>query len=145
MTDADLQQYASDFRAAIIGNGESARMCAAISDPLSAALSVKGVTTTVMESDLEECNHVFLKLQDGRVLDPTADQFNWRSQRQLPGVYLGNATTIHWGAIERHEGRCWAPMLREFKRLAPEYSAQEVGFMVRMVLATLPAGLCELP
>lgn len=145
MTDSELLQYASEFRAAIIANGESVRMCAAISDPLSAALAVKGVATTVMESDLGECNHVFLKLQDGRVLDPTADQFNWCSRRKLPGVYLGSATTIHENAVERQEGDCWGPLLREFKRLTPEYSAQEVGGMVRMVLATLPAGLCELP
>lgn len=145
MTDTELIQYALEFRAAIIGDKNSARMCAAIGDPLCAALAVKGVPTMVMESDLGECNHVFLQLQDGRVLDPTADQFNWRSSQPLPGVYLGCGTSIHENATERRESECWKPLLSEFKRLAPQYSAYEIGNMVRTVLATLPAELCELP
>lgn len=83
MTDVELLQDASEFRDAIFGDKDSARMCAAISDPLCAALEVKGVPAQVMESNPGESNHVFIQLQDGRVLDPTADQFNWCNPNRL--------------------------------------------------------------
>lgn len=145
MTDTEILQYASEFRFAVIGDRNSARMCAAISAPLCAALVVLGVPSLVMESNLCDCNHVFIQLQDGRVLDPTADQFNWCSSSHLPGVYLGRGTKIHANAQEHRQAECWKPLLQEFKRFAPQYSAQEVGSMVRLTLATLPAGMCELP
>jgi len=145
MTDAELLQYASEFRFAVIGDETSSRMCAAISDPLCAALAVQGVPAQVMENVLEDCNHVFLQLPDGRVLDPTADQFNRGSSGPLPAVYLGGVTSIHTNAVVRQEAKVWVPLLLELKRLAPHYSAREVGGMVRMALATLPPGLCELP
>lgn len=145
MLDSDLLQFAMDFRAAIIGDKDSAWMCAAISGPLCAALEVKGVSCQLMESDLGECNHVFIQLQDGRILDPTADQFNWCSANPLPGVYLGPEKIIHADAVPSQHAECWKPLLREFKRLAPQYLAREVGTMVRSALATLPTGICELP
>lgn len=145
MIDADLLQYASEFRDAIIGDRDSARMCAAISAPLCAALAIKGVPALVMESDLKECNHVFILLPDGRVLDPTADQFNRCSSPSLPGVYLGHSMAIHENARRYRQDEIWMPLLMECKRFVPEYSAREIGKMVRQVLATLPAGLCELP
>ncbi len=145
MKDADLLQFVSEFRASIIGDNDSAWMCAAISGPLCAALEVKGVSSQLMESDLGECNHVFIQLHDGRILDPTADQFNWCSASPLPGVYLGPEAIIHTNAVPSQHAECWKPLLREFKRFAPQYSAAEVGSMVRSTLATLPAGICELP
>jgi hypothetical protein len=120
-------------------------MCAAISGPLCAALATMGVSSRLMESDLGECNHVFLQLQDGRVLDPTADQFNWCSARHLPGVYLGHGVAVHDNATECHQTEIWMPLLLEFRRLVPQYSAREIGRMVRLTLATLPPGICELP
>ena len=120
-------------------------MCAAISGPLWAALSVMGLSTRLMESDLGECNHVFIELNDGRVLDPTADQFNWCSSYQFPEVYVGQITTIHENAVASQFGEYWKPLLQEFKQICPSYSASEVGGMVRLALSTLPPGFCDLP
>lgn len=145
MTDSELLHYAAEFRFAVIGDGASSRMCAAISDPLCAALAVLGVPAQVMETVLEDCNHVFLQLPDGRVLDPTADQFNSAGSPPLPAVYLGDVTRNHTNATVRPEAAVWAPLLLEFKRFVPRYSAREVGGMVRMALATLPPEMCELP
>lgn len=140
MADAELLRYAAEFRFAVIGDGISSRMCAAISDPLCAAINVIGVSGQVMECALDSCNHVFIQLADGRVLDPTADQFS-----PLPAVYLGDATEVHLTALPRQAAEHWAPLLQDFKRIAPQYSAREVGGMVRRVLASLPPGLCDLP
>ena len=144
MTDQELTSYATKFRSAILRAGPSAWMCAAISAPLCAALAALDVPSRLLESDLGDCNHVFLQLTDGRVLDPTADQFNWCSHAPLPPVYLGWPETIHQRASLYH-GQCWKELLREFKRLAPAFDADVVGSMVRMTLATLPAGMVEVP
>ena len=144
MTDEELTRYATHFRNAILRGGPSAWMCAAISAPLCAALATFGVQSRLLESDLGDCNHVFLQLTDGRVLDPTADQFNWCSPAPLPPVYLGLPETIHQSACPYH-GQCWNELLREFKRLVPALDADAVGGMVRMALATLPAGMLLAP
>jgi hypothetical protein len=41
-------------------------------------------------------NHVWIKLTDGRALDPTADQFNVLfPAMKMPPVYLGPPQSIH--------------------------------------------------
>ena len=144
MTDIELIEYASEFRRAVIGDAPCAWWCAAISAPLCAALCVIGASVQIVENDLGECNHVFLRLSDGRILDPTADQFNLFNRVVLPGVYLGKPSAIHVGAAA-YGGQCWDEFMREVKRLLPAMGADEVGGMVRMTLATLPAGLVQLP
>jgi hypothetical protein len=71
-------------------------MGAAVCYPLQGYLSaLHGLQTEVVESDLGECNHVWLKLPDGRALDPTADQFNYCNPEKMPPVYLGPPTKLH--------------------------------------------------
>ena len=58
---------------------------AALMAPLSTLLEVHGVPNTLVEVWLKRPprNHVWLRLSDGRALDPSADQFN----AGLPPVY----------------------------------------------------------
>jgi hypothetical protein len=70
-------------------------MCAAVSWPLAALLRCSGVPCETVESDLGDCNHVWIRLEDGRALDPTADQFNFPAFKQYPPVYLGPLTELH--------------------------------------------------
>lgn len=144
MTDNELTKYATEFRAAIIGDASSAWWCAGISAPLCSAFLALGQTVEIVECDLGYCTHVFLRLPNGRVLDPTADQFNWCSRVELPGVYLGEPSDIHQ-APEPYDGQCWDELLIQFRRLCPSFEAREVGKMVRTTLASLPAGMVELP
>lgn len=138
MIDSDIKIYAYDFRFAVIGNRSSERWCAAISTPLRSALSALGVQADLFESDLGECNHVFLRFPDGLVLDATADQFNWCSRTQMPPVYLGPPTVIHEGA-KPFDRNSWDELMNMFKKFCPELGAKEVGEMVRVTLSTLPA------
>ena len=64
-------------------------MCAVVCYPLSGYLSMIGIEAAIEEVDLQYSNHVFLRLADGRILDPTADQFNG------PKVYLGVGEWYH--------------------------------------------------
>lgn len=99
MTDGDLIEFAADFRDGVLDGGPSDMMCAVVCWPLAALLRSVGVDCETVESrDVEteygSCNHVWIKLADGRVLDPTADQFS-TADRPLPPIYLGRPTTLH--------------------------------------------------
>lgn len=95
MKDAKLIKIATEFRKGILDGRPSRMMCFAICAPLAGLLGACGVDVEVIEGDLGECNHVWLRLADGRVLDPTADQFNDYGFPEMPPVYLGPPTTIH--------------------------------------------------
>ena len=71
--------------------------------PLSTVLEVMGFENKLVEGDLVVANHIWIELADGRVLDPTADQFNdldfgWPA---LPQVYLGPPSMIHSNPFEK--------------------------------------------
>lgn len=106
MSDAALVRFATEFRAGIL-NGESAQwMCFAVCAPLQSLLRLYGVESELVEGDLGACNHYWLRLSDGRVLDPTADQFNhWNGVAALPPVYLGPPTDCHRNPVGKGEWR----------------------------------------
>jgi hypothetical protein len=90
--DADLIAYATEFREDILDGGESWMRCFMVCAPLAPLLRMSGVAVELVESDLGDTNHVWLRLPDGRALDPTADQFEGLD---LPPVYLGPPLRIH--------------------------------------------------
>lgn len=140
---SELLAYAREFREAVLQGCSSERMCAALSAPLHAVLLARGSASELVVSDLGECEHVFLRLPDGLVLDPTADQFNPFSREKHPGVYFGAPALIHKGAIPWPGGQEWHELMRELKRLYPALDAAAVGRTVSLTLRTLPPGLCE--
>lgn len=85
MRRGELISIARGFRQGILGKRPSVGMCMAVCAPLQGFLSaVHGLETTIEEVDFGFINHVYLRLADGRILDPTADQFP-----DMPDVYLG--------------------------------------------------------
>lgn len=99
MTDDELRQFAWEFRIGILGlNGPPEGMCFAISAPLASLLNACGVTAELVESDHTGhpdsafYEHFWIKLADGRVLDPTFDQFC--SEEPVP-IYIGKPTEFH--------------------------------------------------
>lgn len=95
MTDAELIEFASEFRDGILGDRPSNMTCAMVCWPLAGLLAVYGVECEAVETDLGDLNHIWLKLKDGRALDPTLDQFNFIFAEQFPKVYLGPPTKYH--------------------------------------------------
>ena len=95
MTDAELIEFASEFREGILEGRSSWMMCFAVAAPLAGLLKMHGVDAVLKEGDLGELNHFWLCLPDGRVLDPTADQFNDFGVELMPSVYLGPPTAMH--------------------------------------------------
>jgi hypothetical protein len=98
MLDTELIEIAGDFRDGILGGRPPAMMCAAVAWPLQGFLSAfYGIETEAVETRFAEGgNHIWLRMPDGRVLDPTADQFNGViPDAELPPVYLGPPLSIH--------------------------------------------------
>lgn len=95
MTDTELLKYVTEFRKGILGRHASKAMCLAVCMPLSCLLTLEGVENTLVEGEVGEWNHYWLELPDGRILDPTADQFGGF----LP-VYLGPLPP-EWEVVSR--------------------------------------------
>lgn len=100
MSDDELREIVSEFRSGLLGEGKSSEgMCFVVALPLSSYLRVCcGVDCELAKSDHTEIDnspwheHFWIKLSDGRVLDPTFDQFC-----ENPGepVYIGQPTEFH--------------------------------------------------
>lgn len=89
MTDAELLEFAREFRIGILGGRPSRGMCFMVCAPLVTLLQMHGVDCEMIETFNGYCNHVWIRLADDRALDPTADQFNELFAVGLPEVYLG--------------------------------------------------------
>lgn len=100
MTRRQLIRHVREFRRGILGERPSVLMCAVVCYPLQVYLSACfGVDTTVMQADFLQSNgslmnHVWLRMTDGDIIDPTADQFADRAP-ELPEVYIGPLPDIY--------------------------------------------------
>jgi hypothetical protein len=83
MTDKRLLSTARGFRDGILGRKPSKAMCFLVCWPLQTLLEAMGVESRLLETTVGRYNHTVLQLRDGRILDPTADQFDG------PKVFLG--------------------------------------------------------
>jgi hypothetical protein len=85
MTDSELLEYTAEFREGILGGDPPDLMCMAVCAPLATLLQMEGVDCELAKGDVGNCNHMWIALPDGRILDPTASQFT----DEMPEVYLG--------------------------------------------------------
>ena len=99
MTDDELRQIAWDFRSVMIGETASSEGCCfLISAPLAGLLHSYGVACELVGCDFPEsaeteaAHHFWIALPDGRVLDPTFDQF---CSEEPVAIYLGPPTEFH--------------------------------------------------
>jgi len=97
--DVELLKLVREFRMGIIeSRHHSKRMCYMVCAPLAGFLEFCGVKCELVESEIiidsEFFNHFWIRLSDGRVLDPTIDQFNRRGIRRPP-VYLGKPIKLY--------------------------------------------------
>ena len=90
MTTRTIKRIATAFRHGLLGTRPSAGMCFAVCAPLQSYLALLGCDTELIGVDWGTTNHVWLKFPDGRILDPTADQF----PNLGVNVYLGPVPEI---------------------------------------------------
>lgn len=78
-------------------------MCFAVCYPLQGWLSfAHQIEAELIELQFPHVNHAVLRLPDGRILDPTADQFNGELVK-FPKVYLGPMPEIYQMWIEQEQ------------------------------------------
>jgi hypothetical protein len=93
MRDATLKKIVADFRKGILDGRDSKYMCFAVCAPLQGYLSMIGYKSRLVQGEIKPSvdiltNHYWLELPDGRIVDPTADQFS-TPERPMPQVYIG--------------------------------------------------------
>ena len=94
MTDKKLLRIVTSFRHGILGRKESDFMCLAVCAPLQTFLLVAHdlrteivsgwVNVRTRQDRFFEAEHFWLELPDGRIIDPTHDQFGYE-----PKIYIG--------------------------------------------------------
>jgi hypothetical protein len=92
MTDQELVSVVLKFRRGIIGRRRSTGMCWCVCAPLGTMLEIMGVDNDLIEGTVHGEHHFYLMLRDGRVLDPTGDQFKGLN---LPKVFLGRPGRLY--------------------------------------------------
>lgn len=93
--DREIIKFVGHFRAGIIEDRPSRGHCFMVCAPLVTLLNMHGVNCRLVHGEAQRdghrTEHYWLALADGRVLDPTADQFDLA----YPPVYLGAPLPIH--------------------------------------------------
>lgn len=88
-----IYRIAKSFRSGILGKRPSDQMCFAVCAPLQSLLATLGYESDLVEGHIKSShyvgNHYWLKLSDGRIIDPTADQFPKPTGEPMPEVYIG--------------------------------------------------------
>lgn len=87
--DSELIRIARSARERITLGGQSSGYCAVVCVPLAAYLTRRGLPADDVRGAVGEWQHSWIALGDGRILDPTADQFNRHSVSRMPPIYLG--------------------------------------------------------
>lgn len=90
----ELKRVASEFRKGLLGSDPSDGKCAMVCLPLAGYLEMFGLRVKVVESDFGTVNHFWIELENGEILDPTADQFSGKFLK-LPKVYVGPVPEIY--------------------------------------------------
>lgn len=93
MSDAEIIRVAKGFTKGLLGKKSTVDMCYVVCSPLVGYLSMLGVDCRLTDGHIEHCeselHHFWITLPDGRIIDPTADQFGLLNVwvRKLPQNY----------------------------------------------------------
>jgi len=88
-----LQHIVEEFRAGLLDGQASAGWCFMVSSALAGYLSFLGYQARLTRGNIdigeEEAEHFWLTLQEGLIIDPTADQFKQPTGHDMPPVFIG--------------------------------------------------------
>jgi hypothetical protein len=93
MKDKEIERIVRGFTKGLLDKDSNENMCFAVCSPLSTYLRMCGISNLLMECTLEKgedrYHHWIILLPDGRIIDPTASQFNKWVSKPLPDIYIG--------------------------------------------------------
>ncbi len=89
--ETSLRQMVAGFSNGIIGRGKSTGMCFMVCVALQGYLEFAGYPCRLIKGEIDgEVEHYWLELPDGKIIDPTTDQFNYRfKNKRLSRPYIG--------------------------------------------------------
>lgn len=90
MTDRELINAAKEFAKGVLNGRPTTDMCYIVCSPLASYLSYCKIDCALTEGELNGIYHHFwITLSDGRIIDPTADQFGLLNiwVRKQPSYY----------------------------------------------------------
>ena len=84
-----LHQQVTSFRRGILGKRKSVNFCRTVCAPLESYLNTAGYKVKLVSGNVRGFAHFWLAMTDGRIIDPTADQFSAPDGSPMPKVYIG--------------------------------------------------------
>jgi hypothetical protein len=87
MTDDELIKIAWDVRTEVV-YGSSRGHCILVSSLIQERLMKAGIKCRISQGNVGNEGHLWVTLEDGRILDGTGDQFDFYAFRLTP-IYLG--------------------------------------------------------
>jgi hypothetical protein len=82
-------------------------MCFMMCAPLQGFLSVHGIETELIKGEVNDCEHFWLQLPSGDIVDPTADQFAKPDGSPMPPVYVGPLPAWYVEAGDPADDEIW--------------------------------------
>lgn len=86
---AKIIQIIKGFRGGMLGNRKAKSMCFMTCYALVGYLHFAGYSCDLVEGLVWNCQHYWIRLPDGCIADPTADQFNQPNGEPMPKIYYG--------------------------------------------------------
>lgn len=106
--DQRLMEIVSEFRCGILQGRKSNLMCVAVCSPLEGyLLSIHGIETHAVSGTIDEMEHFWLEMKDGRIIDPTADQFLKPDGSPMPEVYIGKLPGWYGAESDPADSEAW--------------------------------------
>lgn len=99
MNDKEILKLVTFFRKGILGKSTPLRKCFMVCAPLVSFMNGCGIPCDITEGEVDlgsfknndgiAIGHYWITLVDGRIIDPTASQFNGMREEVMPFVYFG--------------------------------------------------------
>lgn len=102
-TDKQLRRMCEEFRDGILGDKDSYLMCHVVSYPLQGFLASCGIECEITVGDIGFANHVWITLADGRIIDPTIDQYSQYDWCPKVKVYVGRELPFYQRVLDEND------------------------------------------
>ena len=85
-----ILQIVKGFREGVMGDLSSNSRCFMVCYSLVGYLNFSGYQCNLIQGCIGDWEHFWIKLPDGSIIDPTADQFNCPDGSPMPQIYYGD-------------------------------------------------------
>ena len=85
-----LREQVELFRKGLLGKRAATQMCFMVSSALAGYLEFTGACKCrVVQGEVRNCGHYWIALENGQIIDATADQFRKPNGGKMPPIYIG--------------------------------------------------------